>query len=351
MTTRTDDELREAFRPLRETGVEPREIEAVLRVHAARRRERRRLVRLPVAAATVAAAALAAVALLPAGGSVPGGGSAADLLRVAAARAAEQAGAAFEGYRYVRIVDRFSEPQIDADDCGEPQPARPGATTSDPGCARAIGRLVREAEREQWVDVRWEGRRRTTGWRVVEATPGLRHELTGPEDEPYEYGDGPLAKTDLEELPTDADALEETLTGIVRHSRGSTAVFTGEGEPPANVIAYEVAHTTLHLIAEARIPPRLRAAAWTVLSRVDGARATGETVDPLGRRGEAVEIRVSYGPPDLPSRQVLTVVFDPDSARLLSWSQRSDGREPEWSYEQTHVVEQTGDVSSTDERP
>lgn len=359
--TSDDDRIRAALSGLREAAPAPGEVDAVLRRHSARRR-RPRALRVAAVAAPAAAAAIAAAALLPAGTADRGdtGRSAASLFELAAARAAGQPGAAFDGFRYSRIRQRHSEPQIDARGCKAPGPAvppvaegerpAPAPQPQDAGCAQVIGRLVRETVREQWVDAEWRGRRRTDGWRVVEAAPPHADDLGGAADEPYEYGDGPLAEAPLASLPADAARLEATLREAVRTQKWAPD-GGGRMAVPPEMVDYELAQTVVHLIAEARISPRLRSAAWGVLSRIDGARATGPARDAAGRRGERVELALAYGAPTAaPSDHRLEVIFDPEAARLLSWSERTTlaGRSHE---ERTQVIEATGDVLGTSERP
>ena len=304
--TVTDERIREALRPLREHEPEAADVERVL--HHRRPAPRRGGLRLAIAGVAVAATA---VALLTAGDErTP--------LEVAAARAAEQSGASFEGFRYTRVRDRFDEPRIDASRCPAPEPARPGSVPGAPqDCITVDGRATRESVREQWVDVNWNGRLRTSGW-----TSGTIR-LADPLDQPFEYGDGPLAGVDLRSLPLDAAARERRLRDAI--------------ESPAAQEDYELVRSAILLITEARVGPRLRSAAWTLLSRIPGARAGGDSLT----------IETTY----TGQRQALTLRYDPEIASIRSWSQRSIPPDERLASTESHTVEMVGDVAAVGDRP
>jgi hypothetical protein len=243
----------------------------------ARSRRRRRFL---LAVPALAAAAAVAFAALP--GSPP---TAADILRTASAAAAEQRGlVGFGGVRYVRIDYRADRDLM-----------RSVCRRCDP---EVIGHAVVEQTSEQWVGADWTGRvvwgapRRLAGsgddagWRSLANPPG--------EDE-LRAGGQTVHRTPLEQLPADPGQLRAALEpeGASREAR-----------------IWELMLGANAILGASNAPADLRAAAYDMLARMEGATALGERRDRRGRTGQAIQIT------DTGERR-FTFVIDPGSGTLL----------------------------------
>ena len=276
--------MNELFAPLREQTPTDDEIAAVL---AARPRSRRRG-RAAVGLVTATAAAAVAVAALPgAGGREASPLTPPGMLRAAAAVAADQPGPpAFSGYRYTELIEFF---RWDGPHGGMPHQV--------------------EQRLENWVDRGWQGRVVAHPGKVISGEPP--DHWVKPDVRPYAYGDGPLHDLDISALPTEPQGLRQALQADFLRD------FDPGYEPNASALAYHVTRSVLLLLSTANTTPSLRAALWGVLALTPDLEASSAR-DPRGREGEAVRFRLTRMPGGPPDR--FTVIFDPETSELLSWS-------------------------------
>jgi hypothetical protein len=289
--------------PLKAEPPTDAEIERLLA--AADRRTRRRRIRIVTGAALATAAATAALAALPAKGPAPVPATAAAILRSAATTAAEQPGPpAWTGYRYVQEIDR-----------------------------RETAGYTLERTEEEWVDSTWQGRMISTAKLLrgeitpPEPPPGVHvrpgsgaafvrsmlatRDLSTPADMPNLYGDGPLARVPLSELPTNPGRLADLL--LAAHTDGRWTPGGG-WDPAPETMHSEVLRDILLLLTLANATPEQRGALITVLTNYDGVTALPSVLDRRGRPGRGVEIAVGREAP-------VRVIFAPDTSELLQWSQ------------------------------
>jgi hypothetical protein len=312
----TDDELRAALAPLGEYEPTADELAAVVAAAGARttHRRRRRLVA-GLAVATGTAAILLTV--LPASTPERRGAQATtpvDLLRTAAAVAAEQPEPPpFTGYRYTDTIEHWR---------WEPRDPKKGRV------------LEVEQRVEYWIDRRWKGRRVSHRGRVIDGYAPETYYFIKPSRGPFHYGDAPRAYP--AKMPTEPAALREALV---------RSLHTEDWLPdPRNdeILEYHVVRRALRMLQIANTTPELRAALWELLARVPGVRPAPDARDPLGRPGEAVRIGAPV------TAQVFTVMFNPDTAELLFWALDGPGvGDPI----QSHVVVRAGHVAKAGDRP
>jgi hypothetical protein len=96
----------------------------------------------------------------------------------------------------------------------------------------------------------------------------------------------------------------------------------------ANPLSYEEFTVIGDIMRDSPLRPRVRAAFYTILSRLPGIEYGGRVTDPLGRPGIEVSMQRSSGEP----RDIL--IFDPHTAQLLS--------EGDCGYSQWSVVDSIG---------
>jgi hypothetical protein len=276
------DELLAPLAPEDPTDEEIRQLLA-----RADRRTRRRRIRIAAATATAAVAVTATLAALPSDPKAPL--TAGSLLRTAAALAADQPGpTAWTGYRYVRQVERRTAPTF-----------------------------TFERTDESWTASDWQGLRISGEGRIVaghlptgESRVLRPMRLQTPEDMPNLYGDGPLAKVPLSELPTDPARLGALLIDAHKDGRWTPG---GSWNPlPANV-KYDVLRDILLLLTESNTTPAQRAALITVLRNYQGVTPLESVQDQRGRTGRGVDIPTG--------RATVRVIFSPDTSELLEWSE------------------------------
>lgn len=300
--TRPDDDLRRVFAPLR-ADTPTRDELAAARAATARGPApvRRRL--LPALAAATAVL-LVALALRPGdGGDRPAGSALLDA--AAAAERTRVPAAATAPLRYVQVrrTLRFGV-------------RRDGRTASR--------HVVQDVE--SWVGERWRGRSRaaagrewTTGdgrlaartWRPGEGV------LLDPRDEPFAYGDGPLADLDPAELPAERDAMGRTLRDGLRAGRWSPygrAVRAGRTRDDS--LATDA---MVRLLVHARLTPAQRAALLETLAASPAARDLGRVRDARGRTGDGVELAYR-GAQYLQGAERYRLVVDRRTAEVLQWS-------------------------------
>jgi hypothetical protein len=280
--------LQERLAPLREETPTDAEIAAVFAAVTPRNRPRRRLA---LGLVTATAAVAVAIAALPAKDpSDP-----AALLNAAAASAADEP-PAFTGYRYTEIEERFGD---------------------------------RRQHVENWVDRTWQGRAITDG-----------------REREFMYGDGPLLDLDIAALPTEPKALLAALEANERDQNWAP------GLPTPDQVRYDVTRSILLLLGTANTTPELRSGLWGALALLPGLRAS-DAKDPRGREGEAVTLPAPSSLPfpagvRPPGNGTFTVIFDPDSSELLSWSEiGSGGGVPD----QVHTFVSAGHVRNLGDRP
>ena len=301
------------------------ELQRLLRT--ADRRTRRRRLRIATGAVCATATVTALLAALPAEGPTPVTvpTTAAAILRTAAQTAADQpVPPAWAGYRYVQSIDRRENP----------------------------GYTVERTE-EEWVDSHWQGRMLSTAKLISgtitapEPPPGVKvpqgadeafvrstlaaRDFSTPADMPNLYGDGPLARVPLAELPTDPAKLADLLLAAHKDGRWTPG---GGWDPAPEIMHYEVLRDVLLLLTLANTTPEQRAALITVLTNYDGVTPLPQVRDRRGREGRGVQIAVGRQAP-------VTVIFAPATSELLEWSQGSE----------THTFVRFGHVAQIGDRP
>ncbi|MBI5106998.1 MAG: hypothetical protein HZB46_18790, partial [Solirubrobacterales bacterium] len=265
-------------------------------------------------------------------------------LRAAAAVAEDGPGAdAFSGYRHVTVLDRRSTPwSVPEARCLRPA----GSTAATPaGCdaPRPSARFTAEGRQELWVDARWKGVRRDDGSRVTSAegdpelAEALRREMgRAPATIAYVYGDGPFARAPLAELPTDPEALLAELSAAFDDGRWASGGAQGRPGLSAAQRRYELASFMAHLLAEGNATPRLRAAGFGALARMDGVRDLGTLRDGEGRPGHGIEVAGEIATTPEPTPAAMRLVFDEDAGEVLAWTDvRGRGAlrsSVEWTY-------------------
>lgn len=262
------------------------------------------------------------------GSGTPSGVS---ILRTAAAVAAEQP-AETSGYRYTEVIDRQTY-------------------TAGQGDRHAAVTL--EQPSEQWVNRDGKGRQVFQSSRVVSRSgdPGLQDALPlGLQEagsQPYPPSGSVRPAGLLKDLPTDADALLQTLTDGYRNGRIST-----DGSRPSQTRErYQVTAFILMLLSDANVTADQRAALFGALSRMPAVTSLGTITDPTGRSGQGVAIKTTAADP-LPSAR-FTVIFDPATSALLSWTVATEiapGSDPALT-ERSHIVTRAGQVDALDTRP
>jgi hypothetical protein len=320
--------MKDLLAPLSPT--EPTDHEIATLLARADRRTKRRRQRIATAAGMATIALTATLAALPGGDKtvLPGTASAAELLRSTAGVAADQPGPAdWTGFRYVQETE-----------------------------LRTYGGYTLERPSESWTDSDWQGRRASAEAKVVAGTippahpagklsPALEKKLKSgpskltpeelkalresaalaqpdpksllaardirtPGNMPNLYGDGPLAKVPLSELPTDPQKLGTLLIEAHQDGRWTPG---GSWDPLPEGIKYDVLRDILLLLTEANTTAEQRAALITVLTEYDGATPLPAVKDHRGREGRGVDIPTG--------RKDVRVIFSPDTSDLLEWSE------------------------------
>ncbi|MBB6345668.1 hypothetical protein FHU36_002177 [Nonomuraea muscovyensis] len=148
---------------------------------------------------------------------------------------------------------------------------------------------------------------------------------------------GLLTWEELSRIPDTPDGLRAYLeAGLTQGSR-----------KPANMDE-ALREQALHLIVGVAVSPKVRAAAYRVLAGLPGMRAGGETVDALGRRGQALDLsRARYDG----ERVAWRLLIDPDKGLILARETTSaettaDGRRVELRHSTAYQA-----VGWTKERP
>jgi hypothetical protein len=154
--------------------------------------------------------------------------------------------------------------------------------------------------------------------------------LQTPKDMPNLYGDGPLAKAPLSDLPTDPAQLGALLIDAHKDGRWTPG---GSWNPlPANV-KYDVLRDILLLLTQANATAEQRSALIDVLSNYEGATLLSTVKDHQGREGRGVDIPTG--------RATVRVIFASDTSELLEWSEPNE----------VHTYLRYGQVEKLGDRP
>jgi hypothetical protein len=356
MTDLLDGAVREAFTPLRHSPDTPQaEIDAVMGRRAlegaGRRRRAGRLATTGALGAVIAGITLAALPSRPEDRA--GGLSATQLLRTAAAAAADEpAPAPFTGFRYVKTINRMT-------------------------WATSTALVTAERPEEEWLSVEGHGTRiGGRGYIVSRAgDPDVAERIAQTVTPLLAAETGHHAVYDrvpLRDLPTDPDELRALLEAALRDGRWSEghSRFAPIGPHADDVVRYTLASQVVMLLSEANASPPLRAALFGVLARIEGFASLGRVHDPLGREGDGVEIRFATAadPPDTSlsgdnarAPATLRVIFDSQTSDILSWSinrpaelttsSPSTAREIHDLLAESHTYVATGHVDNDGQRP
>lgn len=326
MTRTTDNELLEALAPLRcaapAEGAALRAVRAVEALEAPPRRLTVPRVALVITAAT--ALGIGVLAALPTAQTGPHGVPA---LAAAAAAAAAAVPDTANGFRYVKALERLTYGR--------------GGDSS--------GTLAFTVPSETWVDRSWRGTIRTG--QSIDVVRGGRPGAPGPDtqvqrlgDSPFAYGDGSLRGLDAETLPTDGPAVDALLDRRF-----------ADDELPQKARAYPAVRSKLTMLTLAKTTPAQRSALWESLAATPGLIDEGEGKDPEGRPGHVVRI-----PAGTPGASTITVVFDPGTSEVLSWSAevQDASHRPQAPYAgyrfltaEQHIFLGAGHVTAEGERP
>lgn len=115
---------------------------------------------------------------------------------------------------------------------------------------------------------------------------------------------------ELQQLPTDTAELGRLLAR--------------DAAPAGRDVRWTIFKAAGDLLAEAPLPPEVRAALWRVLAAQPGAERTDRTTDAAGRTGWTVSM-------SLPGEGRVTYVVDPASGELLEARHAAIGDRPAWS--------------------
>ena len=155
------------------------------------------------------------------------------------------------------------------------------------------------ADKAAWVDAGSPdlGDDRTTDTRIDPTPPGSDRGTP-------QLAPGSLGHADVDALPTDVDGLETLIrTQAAANGGGATdsEVFTIVGD----------------LLSETVAAPKLRAALYRIVARLDGVELMGTVTDHAGRTGVGVSLVDDDTSPGGRGRQRHVLIFDPDTSRLL----------------------------------
>jgi hypothetical protein len=142
---------------------------------------------------------------------------------------------------------------------------------------------------------------------------GHSHESFGPGGRTFGWG---LSYHQIQHLPSDP----AKLLALVRAQSGGSSTATDPSS--ANSLPFEEFQVVGDMLRASPIKPRVRAAFYTILSRLPGVNFVGRVTDPLGRPG--IEVEMQRSSDNLKS----ILIFDPRTAQLLS---EGDGGYSGWS--------------------
>ena len=341
--------MKDLLEPLAPT--EPTDAEIMALLARADRRTKRRRYKLASGAALATIALTATIAALPGGEqtALPATASASELLRTTAGVAADQPGPAdWTGFRYVQeaelrtqdgyTLERTEEIWTDSDWQGRrlsPE-AKVVAGTIPPAhpagkLPAAIEMKIKSGDGDQLTPEEMK----TVREAMALSKPDPKYVLAArdirtPGNMPNLYGDGPLAEVPLSELPTDPQRLGTLLIEAHQDGRWTPG---GSWNPLPEGIKYDVLRDILLLLTQANATAEQRAALITVLTEYDGATPLPAVKDHRGREGRGVDIPTG--------RQVVRVIFSPDTSELLEWSEPNE----------VHTYLKFGHVANIGDRP
>jgi hypothetical protein len=316
--------MKDLLTPL--SPVEPTDHDIAALLARADRRTKRRRQRFATVAGLATIALTATIAALPGGekSALPASASAAELLRTTAGVAAGQPGPAdWTGFRYVQetelrtyggyTLERMSEIWTDSDWQGRRVSPEAKVVDGTIPPAHPPGKLPAAIEKKVKAgagDQLTAEEMKTVRGAMALSQPDPKYMLAArdirtPGSMPNLYGDGPLAKVPLSELPTDPQQLGTLL--IEAHQDGRWT--------PGNTTAEQ------------------RAALITVLTEYEGATPLPAVKDHRGREGRGVDIPTG--------RQLVRVIFAPDTSELLEWSEPTE----------IHTYLKFGHVAKIGDRP
>ncbi|HKV68579.1 MAG TPA: hypothetical protein VJN72_10870, partial [Gaiellales bacterium] len=174
---------------------------------------------------------------------------------------------------------------------------------------------------ETWIGLDRSARVVTFGrptFRSAEARRTFQHMYGLPATRPFgasrpeHYGKGgmtfgwDLTYAQLQRLPSDPEKLRRL---VYEQAAGSSQAVDPSS---SNTLAFEEFQVIGDLLRASPIRPSVRAALYTILSRMPGVTYGGRVTDPLGRPGIEVSIAQSSG------QAPAILIFDPHTAQLLS---------------------------------
>jgi hypothetical protein len=174
---------------------------------------------------------------------------------------------------------------------------------------------------ETWIGLDRSARVTTVGrptFRSAEVRRTFRHMYGLPASRPFgltppeHFGKGAmtfgwgLSYAQLQQLPSDPARLRRL---VYEQAAGSSQAVDPDS---SNTLAFEEFVVIGDLLRASPIQPPVRAALYTILSRMPGVTYDGRVTDPLGRPGIEVSIAHSSGEPPA------ILIFDPRTAQLLS---------------------------------
>lgn len=151
---------------------------------------------------------------------------------------------------------------------------------------------------------------------------------TGPaqpaEDSYFGLTAGQIAK-----LPTDAEALKNTVLNLKGNWRAITPASAPKNQPMRNLRGAErtraLSEVASTLLSKAPAPPRVRAAAFRMLATLPGVKVEGTATDPMGRTGGVVSMPLAttlplglYTAPKQLGTYERQWIIDPAGGRLLA---------------------------------
>ena len=115
-----------------------------------------------------------------------------------------------------------------------------------------------------------------------------------------------LTYHELQQLPSNPKQLAD----IVRRQAAPSSQSTDPSS--SNSLSFEEFQVVGDIMRDSPLRPRVRAAFYTILSRLPGIEFGGHVTDPLGRPG--IEVSIAHSADEPPA----ILIFDPRTAQLLS---------------------------------
>jgi hypothetical protein len=138
-----------------------------------------------------------------------------------------------------------------------------------------------------------------------------------------------LAAGQIAKLPTDAEALKNTVLNLKGNWRAITPDSAPTNQPMRNLRGAErtraLSEVASTLLSKAPAPPRVRAAAFRMLATLPGVKVEGTATDPMGRTGGVVSMPLAttlplglYTAPKQLGTYERQWIIDPAGGRLLA---------------------------------